>query len=393
MNRGLSFLTKVGLGAGLMYFLDPERGNRRRALVRDQVTSLLHKSDDAIDKTARDMRNRAQGVVREMMGTVSRDPKTQDWILEERVRAEIGRVSRHSSAIQVSADQGTVRISGPILADEVDRVLSHVNKVRSVNKVENNLEVHESAENIPALQGEPQIREPKMELMQQNWSPTARFATGLGGLLLTVYGMSRRGITGSLVSLGGLALAARGVTNIEFKRLIGVGSGRRAIDLQKDININAPVEEVFRFWDNYENLPKFMAHVKEVRNLGDGRSHWVVKGPAGTEIEWNAVTTKREPNQMIAWKSEPDAAVQSAGIVQFMPNEKGGTRVKIRMSYNPPAGAIGHAVASILGHDPKRAMDEDMVRLKSLIEHGKTTAGGQEVRREDVSGGSTGTAS
>jgi uncharacterized membrane protein len=188
-----------------------------------------------------------------------------------------------------------------------------------------------------------------------------------------------------------LGLAARGVTNIQLKRLVGLGGGRRAIDIQKAININAPVEEVYEFWSRVENFPRFMAHVEEITVHGNGHSHWKVSGPAGLPVEWDAITTKQIPNEVIAWKSLPNEAIKSAGIVQFHPNPDGSTRITVRMSYNPPAGALGHAVASLLGSDPKTAMDEDLVRLKSLMETGKTTAKGREVTHGRLSD-ATGTA-
>ena len=384
MKRGFSVLGAVGLGAGLMYLFDPEEGNRRRALMRDQAISMLRRSDDFIEKTARDFRNRTRGMVAETMAALSDQEGTTDWVLEERVRAEIGRFSRHSSSIEVTANQGRVTLSGPILKDEVDRVVSSVSKVRGVKEMDNRLEVHESPDDIPALQGQPQRREPRMELLQENWSPTARLVTGAGGLAMALYGLARRGVTGTAMALTGLGLAARGITNKEIKKIVGVGSERNAVDFHKTININAPVEEVYRFWENIENFPRFMEHVKEVRMGGDGHSHWKVAGPAGAPVEFDAITTKKEKNRVIAWKSQPNEVVKSAGIVQFEPNPQGGTRVTVRMSYTPPAGAVGHAVASLFGVDPKKAMDDDLVRMKSLIEEGKTTAEGKQVKKEEV---------
>jgi uncharacterized membrane protein len=390
MGKLTTFLGTLGIGAGLMYLYDPDRGRRRRALIRDQAISLVRDSDDAIDKAGRDLRNRFRGMWAETAALFSGD-EAPDWIIEERVRAELGRVSRHSSAIEVSSQSGHVRLYGPILADEVDRVLSHVSKVRGVRDVDNLLDVHVTADDIPALQGTPSRREPIFELMQENWSPTARVLTGVGGAALATYGLSRKGLIGTTLSLAGLGLAARGVTNIQLKRLVGLGGGRRAIDIQKAININAPVEEVYEFWSRFENFPRFMAHVEEITVHGNGHSHWKVSGPAGLPVEWDAITTKQIPNEVIAWKSLPNEAIKSAGIVQFHPNPDGSTRITVRMSYNPPAGALGHAVASLLGSDPKTAMDEDLVRLKSLMETGKTTAKGREVTHGRLSD-ATGTA-
>jgi uncharacterized membrane protein len=188
------------------------------------------------------------------------------------------------------------------------------------------------------------------------------------------------------MSLMGLGLAARGVTNLQFKRLLGMDSQREAIDVEKVININAPVEELYNFWKNFENFPRFMAHVKEVKDLGDGRSHWKVTGPAGVPVEWDAKITREEPNQAIAWKSLPSETVKTAGIVQFHPNPDGSTRVTVRMSYTPPAGAIGHTVATLFGANPKQAMDEDLMRMKSLFEHGETSVKGQKINKQELSG-------
>jgi len=127
-----------------------------------------------------------------------------------------------------------------------------------------------------------------------------------------------------------------------------------------------------------------MAHLREVRRIGEGLSHWVAEGPAGTTFEWDAITTEEIPGQLIAWKSVEGATVGNAGVVKFLPNEQGGTRIDVRMTYAPPAGALGHVVASLLGVDPKHAMDEDLVRFKSLIEDGRTSAHGRVVRREEL---------
>jgi uncharacterized membrane protein len=366
-----------------MYFFDPQYGNRRRALVRDQAVSMLNQSDRFIEKAGQDIRNRARGILAETTGRLSDRQGTPNWVLEERVRAALGRVSRHPGAIEVSADQGGVTLSGPILREEMDRVIAGASKTRGVKEVTNRLQVHESAEDIPALQGTPPRREPQPELLQRNWSPTARLLTGAGGLGMTVYGLARRGVSGAILSLLGVGLATRGITNRNINQVLGLGPARNALEIHKAINIHAPVEEVYRFWENAENFPRFMEHVKEIWVNGD-IYHWTVAGPAGTPVEFDTVVTRREPNRVIAWKSRPDETVKSTGIVQFHPTPDGGTRVTVRMSYTPPGGALGHAVAALFGVDPKHAMDDDLVRLKSLLETGKTSAEGKPVTKEEV---------
>jgi uncharacterized membrane protein len=370
MNKGLSVIAGIGLGAGLEYLFDPERGNRRRAVIRDKTVRALNKTGDAIEATARDLQHRLIGTVSELRSRITEaGEEVSDELLEARVRAELGMVSAHPGAIEVRVNNGRVTLSGPILAEEVDSVLSALSSVRGVKGVENQLEVHQTAENVPSLQGVTP-RQQRFELMQENWSPAARTLMGFTGTVLTLYGLRRDGFFRTIVGTVGLGILARSVTNMPMKRIVGVGAGRRAVDVQKTINIAGPVEKVFEFWDHFQNFPKFMSNVRDVQPKGENRSHWVVSGPAGVPVEWDAEITERIPNQVIAWKSVPGSTVEHAGIVRFDSNRDGTTRVDIRMSYNPPAGAIGHAVASLFGADPKSEMDADLARMKTLIETG-----------------------
>ena len=150
--------------------------------------------------------------------------------------------------------------------------------------------------------------------------------------------------------------------------------------------MNAPVNEVFAFWQAMHNFPRFMSHVEDVVMTKEGRSHWRVRGPAGIVFEWDAVITRIEPGRVLAWKSVEGSMVENAGIIRFQQVGKGRTRLDIRLSYNPPAGAIGHAFARLLGADPKKQMDDDLLRLKSLLEQGKAT-GHETVRREELAPG------
>jgi uncharacterized membrane protein len=135
--------------------------------------------------------------------------------------------------------------------------------------------------------------------------------------------------------------------------------------------VNAPVEEVFAFWSMMENFPRFMSHVAEVRKLTADVWHWKVRGPAGMTFQWDAVVTRLAPHEVLAWKSVEGAAIENAGIIRFQP-EGQGTRLDIRLSYDPPAGAIGHAFARLLGADPRKQMEDDLLRFKSLMELGRT---------------------
>jgi hypothetical protein len=146
-----SLLLGAGLGAGLMYFLDREVGRRRRALVRDQAVHLTHAAGDTLDAKSRDLTNRTRGLVATTRSSLFND-HPDDPVLVGRVRSELGRVVSHPSAIEVTAVDGRVTLSGPVLAHEVDHLLSTVSRVRGVTDVENRLEVHQHAGDMSDLQ-------------------------------------------------------------------------------------------------------------------------------------------------------------------------------------------------------------------------------------------------
>ena len=363
MNR---ILYSAVAGALAMYFFDPQGGRRRRARTRDKIDHAARRLRDAYDVTARDTRQRALGMKAELRAMSDRflhrgDP-VSDETLVGRVRAVLGRYVSHPHAIEVTAHDGEVALTGPILAHEVPGLLKAVKGVSGVERVANELVAHKEPGNVSSLQGGLPRRGQQWELLQDNWSPAARLVTGTLGLALLLRG-------GVIGRIGGAALLARAVTNLDFATLVGMGEPEDGIEVQKTICVAAPVEQVFAFWSDYQNFPRFMSNVREVRVDGD-RSHWVVSGPAGMPVEWDAEVMRIEPNSLIKWRSTPGSAVKQEGEVRFAPMADGGTRVTIQMCYLPPAGALGHAVARLLGADPKSEMDADLMRMKSMIETG-----------------------
>jgi uncharacterized membrane protein len=141
---------------------------------------------------------------------------------------------------------------------------------------------------------------------------------------------------------------------------------------RKVITINKPREEIFSFWRNFENLPRFMNHLKSVTVLADGRSHWVAKGPLNRDVEWDAEVTAETPNESISWQSLPGATVENAGTVHFDRATGGrGTVVRVDLQYRIPGGAIGNAVAKLFGESPEKQIPVDLIRLKQLLETGE----------------------
>jgi len=146
----------------------------------------------------------------------------------------------------------------------------------------------------------------------------------------------------------------------------------RGVKLEEAVTINRSPEELYQFWRNFENLPRFMHHVKSVQNLGDGRSHWVVEGPMGITVEWAAEIVNEVENEVIGWRSLPNSLVDHAGSVHFNPLPAGrGTEVKVVLKYDPPGGQTGHWAAKFLGEDPKKQIKEDLSHFKQLIEAGE----------------------
>jgi uncharacterized membrane protein len=189
----------------------------------------------------------------------------------------------------------------------------------------------------------------------------ARFT---GGVLL-VYGLIRRGRIGGMIRTAGIGLLARGLRADD--PLAPAGDRRRTIDIQKTLHVGAPVDRVFAFWSDYANLPAIMSNLREVRDLGAGRSRWVVAGPDNLSVAWDAILTAREAPRLLAWRSEPGAILENAGVVRFTP-EGEGTRIDFRFCYSPPGGRAGRTLAEFFGADPRARVNEDLARLKSLLE-------------------------
>jgi len=190
--------------------------------------------------------------------------------------------------------------------------------------------------------------------------------TSLAGGALFAYGLLRRGRTGRALRTTGLTLATAGIRpKLQLQR--SSPERRRVVDIQKALYVEAPAERVFAFWSHYDNFPLFMSNVRDVTDLGGNRSRWVVNGPGGVPVEWNAVLTAREENRLLAWRSEPGSMLENAGVIRFA-REGSGTRIDFRFCYNPPAGRAGRAMAEFFGADPRARMNEDLERLKTLLE-------------------------
>ncbi len=140
--------------------------------------------------------------------------------------------------------------------------------------------------------------------------------------------------------------------------------------VHESIEVEAPVEDIFRYWSNFENFPRFMSNIEEVRMTAQDTSHWRVKGPLGKSVEFDAKTTEMDPNRGIGWNTV-EGDVMTSGEIRFEETSPGRTRVEVTMNYaNPPGGAVGEKVANILSN-PERNLTEDLGNFASIVERGE----------------------
>ena len=199
------------------------------------------------------------------------------------------------------------------------------------------------------------------------WSRVAGDAMDLASL-----GMAA---TSPNAKLGRIAFATANVLAVTTLDVIcaqQLTNGKRGIHAKASCVVNRAPEEVYQFWRKFENLPRFMRHLESVEDYGDGRSHWKVKGPAGMEVEWDAIIVADVPNEVITWRTQENADVDHAGAVRFERATGGrGTIVKVNLEYNPIGGVIGSTIAKLFGEEPEQQLDDDLRRFKQVLEVGE----------------------
>jgi uncharacterized membrane protein len=186
--------------------------------------------------------------------------------------------------------------------------------------------------------------------------------------------------------IAGALFAVLGVTALDVicARMLAAGesdgeprqmrssSSSRGIKVERVTTINKPIAEVYAFWRNFENLPRFMRHLESVESLGGNRSRWTARAPAGTTVSWEAEILQDRPDEWIAWRSLPGAQVENSGSVRFSaaPGARG-TEIRVQLQYVPPAGALGRIIAKLFGEEPNQQVHEDLHRFKQLMETGE----------------------
>lgn len=231
-------------------------------------------------------------------------------------------------------------------------------------------------------QARPELESSGQPAERKNIGSLERILSVALGAVALLEGIRRGGLPGVVGSLGGSALLYRGASgHCGIYERLGINRchGNRASLLSRDgievfetITINRSPEEVYRYWKDFQNLPKFMKHLSRVDVREDGITHWVVTGPAGKTIEWNARIIAELPNELIAWETLPGGDVESKGSVRFEAAPGGrGTILKVLFMIRPPYGKLGLLAARLFRKAPEEQLKEDLRRLRQLLEAGE----------------------
>jgi uncharacterized membrane protein len=301
MRGTLALVGGAGLGAGLMYLLDPDRGERRRARLGDAM-------NDAAERLAR-----------------------QDVMTAVReAGARLGAADVVSGVRQAGARLAGARFDAPRLVSDIASVARDPRSIRPMWR--RGRLTFQRRHSLASL------------LDQHRWS---LLGVAAGILAAGVWGLSRR----------------------------------EPGEVRESVTVNAPPQRVYDTWTRFENFPRFMPAVREVRSTGADRNHWVINGPAGTPVEFESVVTRREAPNALAWQTVEGALVSHAGTARFRPAGAGRTRIDVTMCWRPAAGGIGEGVATLSGIDPAHVLREGLGRFKAELEHGRPEQGKHGAKR------------
>jgi uncharacterized membrane protein len=218
-----------------------------------------------------------------------------------------------------------------------------------------------------------------------NVGETERWLSGAVGIGALFVGTRIGGLKGLGLGALGMGLLYRGasgycslydaldVNSVDHEHAgVQAQAGAR---VSKTVEIEAPIERVFAFWRNFENLPRIMQHLRSVKSNGEGKSTWEARGPLGTPVSWEAQVINERPYELIAWQSVAGSRVDTAGSVHFHSLGEERTRIRVSLKYSPLGGKLGIALAELLGQDAEQMIEDDLHRLKDALELHLRSAG------------------
>lgn len=239
---------------------------------------------------------------------------------------------------------------------------------------------------------EPRNEEEAGRTNDANMGGIDRWLSAIGGGALAAFGVSRRSLPGAALALTGGTVAYFGVRGRSpLYGALGLNTAethagpnasvkhREGVKVERSLTIDRPAEELYRFWRNFENLPRFMDHLESVSALDREHSRWRAKAPAGRVVEWEAEIINERENELIAWRSTEGSAIGNAGSVHFKAAPGGrGTEVHVVLQYDPPGGPLADLIARLFGEQPDQQVREDLRRFKEMMETGEVaTTDGQ----------------
>ena len=303
MKGTMALVGGAGLGAGLMYLLDPDRGERRRAQLSETMS-------EAAERLA------SQDVVSTVRGA----------------GASLG-----ASDVMSGVRQAGARLAASDALSGMRRASARLDAPRLVSGIAS------VARDPRAIR--PTWRDGRLSLQRRR----AGF--------LDRYRWSFLGVAAGILAAGVWGL---------WRREPG--------EVRESVTVNAPPERVYEAWTQFENFPRFMPAVREVRSTGTDRTHWVVSGPAGAPVEFESVVTRRQPPSALAWRTVEGALVSHGGTARFRPAGPDATRIDVTMWWWPAGGGIGEGVATLSGVDPAHVLREGLERFKGDLEQGQHAA-------------------
>lgn len=378
MQSNFSFLGGIGAGVALMFLLDPVRGRRRRAVLKDQLIHQLNRAGKGVDVASRDLVHRAKGLVHEIRYEATsflKPERVSDEVLISRVKSKIGRFATRPSAVEVLAHHGNVILRGEAFEDEIYDLLLVVSSIHGVENVQNELKLKpkwDFLETSRTSSEEPlhvsSQKAVSARMSQRRLTPANRLLLGVLGTGVALYSWrTQRGVSTLLRTLGA-GIILRGLTNRNFGSWFGVGL-QTPLVIRKTIHVQAPVQEVFSTWLDVHNAPQFVPNLKKVDVLDENHSKWLFQRMGAWEQSLDYHVLEKDENKLIVWRAEKNSRVRFEGRTRFTSEGINQTRLDIDLFYYPVFGYLGLSLGRAFEMSPKDFLEHTLVCFKGLIEN------------------------